>query len=375
VNGAKEIQPPGVVRGGHGAIPELAMSGDPDQPDCSPAGTAPRRRPHRLNLALQGGGAHGAFTWGVLTRVLEAEIRIEGISGASAGALNAVVLASGWLCDGAAGAVRALDELWREIARLGQMSRLRAGGLTQLAADFAAHFLSPYQLNPLGVNPLRPVLERLVEFERLRAAELPRLFIAATNVATGRARIFRNAELTLDAVLASACLPQLHHAVEIDGAAYWDGGFSANPPLLELVQDCAARDVLLVQINALRAERVPRTPREIRDRIAEIAFGRPLAEELDRLRQRAGPALAPLNWLNGRRRRLARHRLHTIDGSAELARLDSGTKVDPAWPLLLDLRERGWHAADRWLRNDGGQRSTDPAMTATMIAQARRPAG
>src|ERR687892_360367 len=256
--------PHGAVRDGHSANAEHRMIGDSDQPGDRPAGVARsgcggraralRRRPERLNLALQGGGAHGAFTWGVLVRLLEAEIRIEGISGASAGALNAVALASGWLCGGAAGAVRALDELWREIARLAQMSRLRAGGLTQLAADFAAQFLSPYQLNPMGVNPLRPVLERLVEFERLRAVELPRLFIAATNVAT-------------------------------------------------------ARDVLLVQINPLRAERLPRTPREIRNRIAEIAFGRPLAEELERLQQRAGAAFAPLNWLTRRRRRLARHRV------------------------------------------------------------------
>jgi NTE family protein len=361
------------------------LIGDPDQPGGRPARTGPsrrswgarvlRRRPGRLNLALQGGGAHGAFTWGVLVRLLEAEIRIEGISGASAGALNAVVLAAGWLCGGPAGAARALDELWREISRLGQMSRLRAGGLTQLAADFAAQFLSPYQLNPMGVNPLRPVLERLVEFERLRAVELPRLFIAATDVATGRARIFRNAELSLDAVLASACLPQLHHAIEIEGAAYWDGGFSANPPLVALVEACAARDVLLVQINPLCAERMPRTPREIRNRIAEIAFGRPLAEELERLRHGAGAVLAPLNWLSRRRRRLARHRVHTIDGSAELARLDSGTKVDPAWPLLLDLRARGWQAADAWLSDYYGQRSTDAVVTATIVAEAPRRAG
>jgi NTE family protein len=361
------------------------MAVDSDQPGRRPAGAmpggrlgrarVPRRRPDRLNLALQGGGAHGAFTWGVLVRLLEAEIRIEGISGASAGALNAVVLASGWLRGGAAGAVRALDELWREIARLAQMSRLRAGGLSQMAADFAAQFLSPYQLNPMGMNPLRPVLERLVEFERLRAVELPRLFIAATNVATGSARIFRNAELSLDAVLASACLPQLHHAIEIDGASYWDGGFSANPPLVALVEACAARDLLLVQINPLGAERLPRTPREIRNRIAEIAFGRPLAEELEHLRHRTGSPFAPLNWLIPRRRRLARHRMHIIDGSAELARLDSGTKVDPSWPQLLDLRERGWKAADAWLSHHGWQRSTDQVPTATIVPEAPRRAG
>jgi NTE family protein len=354
------------------------LSGDPDQPGCRPERTGPsggRSRPGRLNLALQGGGAHGAFTWGVLVRLLEAEIRIEGISGASAGALNAVVLASGWQRGGAAGAVRALDELWREIARLAQMSRLRAGGLTQMAADFAAQFLSPYQLNPMGMNPLRPVLERLVEFGRLRATELPRLFIAATNVATGRARIFQNAELSIEVVLASACLPQLHHAIVIDGASYWDGGFSANPPLVALVEACAARDLLLVQINPLGAERLPRTPREIRNRIAEIAFGRPLAEELDRLRQRAGSAFAPLNWLTPRRRRLARHRIHVIDGSAELARLDSGTKVDPTWPLLLDLRARGWQAADAWLRHHRGQRSTGPVAAASIPSETQRRAG
>jgi predicted acylesterase/phospholipase RssA len=200
-----------------------------------------RRRPDRLNLALQGGGAHSAFTWGVLVRLLEADLRIEGISGASGGALNAVVLASGWLRGGSAGAAQALDELWREIGGLAQITPLRAGGLGQLAADFAAHFLSPYQLNPLGVNPLAAVLERLVDFAHLRATETPRLFIAATDVTTGRARIFRNPELSVEAVLASACLPQMHQAIEINGTPYWDGGFSANPPLVALVEACRAR--------------------------------------------------------------------------------------------------------------------------------------
>jgi NTE family protein len=334
-----------------------------------------RRWPERVNLALQGGGAHGAFTWGVLVRLLEAELRIDGISGASAGALNAVALASGWLSGGSAGAAQTLDALWRDIGNLAQISPLRASGLSQLAADFAAQFLSPYQLNPLGVHPLRPVLERLIDFERLRTTEPPRLFIAATNVATGRARIFRNPELSVDAVLASACLPQLHQAIEIDGTPYWDGGFSANPPLVALVEACPARDVVLVQINPLEAERTPRTPREIRNRVAEIAFGRPLAEELERLRQRAGSRFAPRRWLCRRGRRLARHRVHTIDGSAELARLDPGTKVDPTWPLLLDLRARGWRAADAWLAGRRGQRSTDPVAAATIAAEAARRAG
>ena len=318
------------------------------------------RRRARWGLALQGGGAHGAFTWGVLARLLEDDPRIEGISGASAGALNAVVLASGWLSGGATGASRALDRLWHEIGRLAQVSPLRAGGFTRMAADLAAQFLSPHQLNPWGLNPLRPVLERLVDFESLRATAAPRLFVAATSVLSGRPRIFTNAELCSDAILASSCLPQLHRAVEVDGQPYWDGGFSANPPVVALIEGCPARDVVLVQINPLAAERAPRTPREIRDRIAEIAFGRPLADELERLREASAPTISPLAWINPRRRRLVRHRLHLIDGSAELGRLDPRTKVDPTWPLLLDLRERGWSATDAWLRGDRRAGSTAP---------------
>jgi NTE family protein len=360
------------------------MAGNPGRPERKPRREIPaghgwrarilRRRPKRLNLALQGGGAHGAFTWGVLARLLEAGIRIEGISGASAGALNAVALAAGWLRGGAAGAGQALDELWREIGRLAQLSPLRAGGLTQMAADFAAQYLSPYQLNPLGANPLRAVLERLIDFERLRVVATPRLFIAATSVATGRARIFRNPELSADAVLASACLPQLHPAITIDGEPYWDGGFSANPPLIPLVEGSRARRLVLVQINPIVADRTPRTPSEIRNRIAEIAFGRPLVEELERLRQAARSG-GPIAWLSTRRRRLHRHRLHTIDGSAELSRLDPRTKVDPTWPLLLELRERGWVAAEAWLRGHGGEPSTDPIAAAKLGRDAQRNTG
>jgi NTE family protein len=333
-----------------------------------------RRRPEQLNLALQGGGAHGAFTWGVLARLLATGIRIEGISGASAGALNAVALAAGWRRGGAAGAAQALDELWREIGRLAQLSPLRAGGLTQMAADFAAQYLSPYQLNPLGANPLRAVLERLVDFERLRAVATPRLFIAATNVATGRARIFRNAELSMDAVLASTCLPQLHPAIMIEGEPYWDGGFSANPPLIALVEGSRARDLVLVQINPMVAERMPRTPSEIRNRVAEIAFGRPLVDELERLRHGAR-SFGPVAWLSTRRRRLYRHRLHTIDGSAELSGFDPRTKVDPTWPLLLELRARGWMAAETWRRGDDGESSTDPLAAAKLASETQRRAG
>ncbi len=176
-------------------------------------------------------------------------LTLAGISGTSAGALNAVALAAGWLAGGAPAARRSLDQLWREIAALARFSPLRAGGMSQMAADFAAQLLSPYQLNPLGLNPLRQILERLVDFERLRRERSLALFIAATDLRSARARIFRNVELSPDVVLASACLPQLHQAVAIDGEVYWDGGFVSNPPLLPLVEHCAARDLLLVQIN------------------------------------------------------------------------------------------------------------------------------
>jgi NTE family protein len=310
-----------------------------------------RRRPlPAFNLGLQGGGAHGAFTWGVLDRLLEEErFRFQGVSGASAGAINAVVLASGWLAGGPAGAREALAQLWREVATASRMSPLRAAGLTQMAADFAAQILSPYQLNPFDVNPLRSILERLVDFDRLRRDRRLPLFISATNLRTGQGRVFRNSELSSDVLLASACLPQLHQAVQIEGEAYWDGGLTSNPPLLPMVEHCKARDVLLIQINPLATAALPTSARQIRNRLAEIVFGRPLASEIETLARSARLARSPLAWLKRADRRLARHRLHLIDGSVELALLDPNTRIDPDWPLLVRLRDRGRAAAEAWL--------------------------
>jgi NTE family protein len=310
-----------------------------------------RLRPVAINLALQGGGAHGAFTWGVLDRLLEDGcFAPEGISGTSAGALNAVVLASGWLEGGPEGASTALGRLWRKIADLACLRPLRAAGLSQMAADFAASLLSPYYLNPLDLNPLRSIVEDLVDFERLRAQRALQLFIAATNLRTGQARVFRNCELSSKAVLASACLPQLHQAVEIDSEAYWDGAFASNPPLLPLVRCCRARDLVLVQINPIETDSVPRTASEIRNRVGEIVFGRPLLEELARLSAAARRIHPPLAWFSPTGRRLARHRLHRIDGSALLARLQPSTKVNPSWPLMERLARLGRDAADDWLQ-------------------------
>jgi NTE family protein len=320
------------------------------------AGAAGRRSGRRarrlptLNLALQGGGAHGAFTWGVLDRLLEdGRFAVEGISGTSAGALNAVVFASGWLAGGSAGARQGLETLWREVAALARFSPLRAGGLTQMAADFTAQLLSPYQLNPLGLNPLRRILGQLVDLERLRAERALKLFIAATNLRTGRPRIFRNTELSTEAILASACLPQMHQAVTIEGEAYWDGGFVSNPPLAAVVEHCRARDLLLVQINPDAVSELPRSARDIRNRVAEIVFGRPLAVELEALAERRRQARSPLRWWRPSARRFARHRPHVIDGGPALAALDPATKIDPDWPRLVQLRDLGRSAAEAWL--------------------------
>jgi NTE family protein len=331
------------------------------------AGRRARRLP-TLNLALQGGGAHGAFTWGVLDRLLEEErFAVEGISGTSAGALNAVVLASGWLAGARAGARQALETLWREIAALARFSPLRAGGLTQMAADFTAQLLSPYQLNPLGLNPLRRILEQLVDLERLRTERTIKLFVAATNLRTGQARIFRNGELSTEVVLASACLPQMHQAVTIAGEAYWDGGFVSNPPLAVLVEHCRARDLLLVQINPEAVSDLPRSAREIRNRMAEIVFGRPLAVELETLAERRRRARSPLRWLSPTCRRLARHRRHVIDGGPVLAALDPASKVDPDWPRLTQLRDLGRSAAEAWLYEGA------PPRTSALHNSPRRP--
>jgi NTE family protein len=308
--------------------------------------------PRVLNPALQGGGAHGAFTWGVLDRLAEVEgLEIGGLSGTSAGAVNAVVFASGWLSGGPAGAQASLAELWRKIAKAGH--RLTRSGLAYAGIDVAAHLLSPYQLNPFGLNPLRHVLNQLVDVERLRAAGSPRLFIAATNLRTGAPRIFENADLSLDAVLASACLPSLHHAVEIDGDAYWDGGYVSNPPILPLVEGSPARDSLLVRINVSARDEHPRSAAGIRNRIGEIVFEQPLERELALLRAhrdgRSGVAAWPFP---SRRNRLARHRLHVVDGGAEIAALDPTTRIIPSGRTLEHLYGLGRAAASAWLEGE-----------------------
>ncbi|MFZ3159162.1 MAG: patatin-like phospholipase family protein, partial [Rhodoferax sp.] len=223
------------------------------------------KTPARLNLALQGGGAHGAFTWGVLEALLQQPaLTFEGLSGSSAGAMNAVVFADGWMKGGREGAGQALAGFWTEIGQQmpwipmtrGEDDAVNLTPATKMMTHWAGYF-SPSQLNPFELNPLRDLLLRQIDFEGLRARSPFKLFVGATQARTGKLRIFRETELTVDMLLASACLPKIHHSVEIDGEPYWDGGYCANPAVFPLFYDCASRDVMLVLLSPLRREGTP----------------------------------------------------------------------------------------------------------------------
>lgn len=323
----------------------------------------PARRERRLNLALQGGGAHGAFTWGVLDRLLdEAELEINALAGASAGAVNAVLLAAGLAEGGREGAKAKLESFWDTLAHMpGAVLASKAGDVGgDLAAAMSpttllalsARMLSPYQTNPLGLNPLRELLANLVDFERLRRSPL-RLHIAATEVATGTGRLFSTAEISLDVVLASACLPHYHHAVEVDGRHYWDGGYSANPPLLALALDRRVGDTLLVQLMPLSREHLPTQADEIAEHVNNIVFVAPLRREIEQIasaRRRWDRRLLPL----GAAARLARHRFHRIDAAEGLREARAGSRLIAERRTLARLRDQGRAAADGWLARHGG---------------------
>jgi NTE family protein len=300
-----------------------------------------RRRP--LSLALQGGGAFGAFTWGVLDQLLEREIAFDAISGASSGAINALLLASGMQRGGRAEARERLERFWRKASEL--------AGALDLAKGFGSGLLprvfSPYQLNPLGLNPLRELLADEIDFEALGDADIP-LLIATTRVRDGKLRIFRNDDLTVDAALASAALPMVHHAIAIDDEWYWDGGYAANPPLIPLAMAARGRDVLVVQIVPTGVAELPRTSREINGRLAQMAFNRPLMQELETIgelkRSRGGAVFG-----DAMSRRLRRLRLHCIKAEDTLAGMTGQSALNLDWSFLTTLRDAGRAAAAQWL--------------------------
>jgi NTE family protein len=327
------------------------------------------REPVLVDLALQGGGSHGAFTWGVLDRLIEEpRLRIDAISGTSAGAMNAALVADGWAQGGAEGARMALDAYWRQVSSAAAYSPLQRSPLdrmmgrwtldmspTYVLTDLMARMLSPYDLNPLGLNPLRNILAESIDFDRLAQAPI-RLFITATNVRTGRGRIFRNAEITADVLLASACLPTMFQAIEIDGEHYWDGGYAGNPTLTPLVRESDAHDTILVQINPRERPGPPRTANEILNRLNEISFNSPLMKELRMialLRQVADPG-------HGEGARWAGMRTHRIM-SDKLTDFGASSKLNAEWEFVSLLKEEGRKSADAFLAAHGedvGQRST-----------------
>jgi len=327
------------------------------------------RDPVLVDLALQGGGSHGAFTWGVLDRLLEEPwLRIEAISGTSAGAMNAAVLADGWTENGAAGARAALDGYWRRVSRAATLSPLQPSPYDRMLGrwtldtspaymmmDLMTRVLSPYDLNPLGLNPLRAILAESIDFSRLARSPI-KLFVTATNVRTGRGHIFRNAEITADVLLASACLPTMFQAIEIDGESYWDGGYSGNPTITPLIRESDARDTILVQINPRERPDTPRSASEILNRLNEISFNSPLMKELRMialLRQVADPG-------TGEGAVWAEMRTHRIMTDM-LAEVGASSKVIADWEFLTMLQTEGRRAASEFLglhADDLGKRST-----------------
>ncbi|QEX24354.1 alpha/beta hydrolase [Hypericibacter adhaerens] len=310
-----------------------------------------------LSLALQGGGSFGAFTWGVLERLIEEPgTRFDALSGTSAGALNAVVLADGLATGGPEAAREKLQRFWKrasDAALFTPFGPLGNAGMTASAATTLAlstQLVSPYQFNPLGLNPLRAILADLVDFERLRQASPMRLLIAATNVQTGRLRLFRESELTLEMVLASACLPLLHHAIEIEGEWYWDGGLSANPPLRPLALETEARDLVIVQLTPERVTRRPQSSPEIARRVNQISFNNPLQTEMEALADLVALYRREPLLLSRRDRRLRHLKLHRIAAEDAVDGLEHSSALALDWSFLTRLKESGRRAAETWVK-------------------------
>lgn len=327
------------------------------------------RSPVLVDFALQGGGAHGAFTWGVLDRLLEEPwLQIDGISGTSAGAMNAAVLVDGYAENGAEGARKHLERYWRAVADAAKFSPFRRtpfdimmGRWTLdhsplfVTMDLMSRLYSPYDLNPGGSNALRGILDQLIDFGRVARASI-KLFVTATNVRTGRGRVFRNAEITPEVLLASACLPTLFQAVDIDGEAYWDGGYSGNPTITPLVRECRSRDTILIPINPVERQGTPVSARDILNRVNEVSFNAVLLKELRMialLRQVADPG-------NSEGAMWADMRIHLVRNEI-MSKLGYSSKLNAEWEFISMLRQEGRHAAGAFLGDNAdniGRRSS-----------------
>jgi NTE family protein len=325
------------------------------------------REPVLVDLALQGGGAHGAFTWGVLDRLLEENwLQIEGISGTSAGAMNAAILADGFAAGGAEGARKALDTYWRHVSDAARYSPFQRTPLDKMlgrwSLDYSPMFLfldsmsrlfSPYQFNPGAINALAPILDKAIDFERMRNSPI-KLFITATNVRTGRPRVFRNADITPEVLMASACLPTLFQAVQIDGESYWDGGYSGNPTLAPLITELTSDDTILIPINPIERPGTPTTPAEILNRLNEVSFNGVLIKELYMmaLLRRGTAKVAEVALEDPEVAHWSRMRVHIVRNSV-MNKLGYSSKLNAEWAFLSMLKEEGRKAADEFLKQHG----------------------
>jgi NTE family protein len=320
-----------------------------------------------INLALQGGGAHGAFTWGVLDRLLEEDrLEIEGISATSAGAMNAAMLKTGMLETGREGARVHLDRFWGSISDNAKSSanplmdwlNVFSGGgnflsdaiqsQNEFVQDTLLRTFSPYEWNPFDINPLRDLLDGLIDFEAVCQDCAPYLFICATNVRSGKIRIFDNAAMSTDAILASACLPFLFRAVEIEGESYWDGGYMGNPALFPLFGTTGSRDIVIVVVNPISRAEVPHTARDILDRVNEISFNSSLLRELRAInfvsRLHEGGHL-PSGEMN-------KMLIHTVRDDETMTELSVATKLNPTPEMLDHLKAQGRDTADTFLHHN-----------------------
>jgi len=326
-----------------------------------------RQKPNRpgvkhISLALQGGGSHGAFTWGVMHRLIaEPRLYIDGISGTSAGAMNLAVFADGFIKGSRQGAIDAMAAFWGRIADLNALPRSFLRGIpglsdpwqvdadpTFMMMDFISRLWSPTQLNPFDLNPLSDLLEDLIDFDALRAHPVIKLFVTASNVRTCKARLFRTPELSARALLASACLPLMFKAVEIDGEAYWDGGYLGNPAIYPLIDECSSSDVVIVQINPMNRPEVPVTARDILNRINEMSFNSALVSEMHGIATVS--SLIESGSLEDER--YGAVRFHQIGAEAELAKYGALSKLNTERPFLEHLHELGFNTADKWIEQN-----------------------
>lgn len=319
----------------------------------------PMAQKRKLNIALQGGGTHGAFEWGVLNRLLDEEdLIIEGMSATSGGAVNAAVFIDGYMKDGNQGAKKALSKFWREISDQQAFSFLRRTGAERLmdkwnlnrslgyrTMEAIQRVFSPYDLNPVNYNPLRTILADTLDIQGLQSCSIIKLFITATRVFNGQERVFKCNEITIDVLLASCCLPQFFQAVEIDGEPYWDGGYLGNPSLWPFFYGCQSPDILLVQINPIWRKQTPKSTMEITNRLNEITFNSSLVAELR--------AISFVSKLLNEGRLDPEHykdiKFHMIEKPAELSNLNASSKMNCEWDFLCYLRDMGHKAADTWL--------------------------